>query len=161
MAAHNVMCAGASQETVDSTDSKNGTVSFDETLKCMSRVARAWQDDELLARKLEDESPDGSGDAPDIAEAFKVHVTRMPRLVRVPRGASRVCTEAFHSARGCTQALQGEGEGVSVSNLCLLMESAGLLLSEDDIVRMLQDVGAKRNEDGSIPFASFVKLLIA
>ena len=66
-------CArAATQTTVNSTDAKNGTVSFDETLKCMSRVARAWQDDELLARKLEDESPDGTGDAPDIAEAFKV-----------------------------------------------------------------------------------------
>ena len=59
------------------------------------------------------------------------------------------------------QALQGEGEGVSVSNLCLLMDSAGLTLSEEDVVRMLEDVGAKRNEDGSIPYASFVKLLIA
>ena len=36
-----------------------------------------------------------------------------------------------------------------------------LTLSEDDIVRMLQDVGAKSNEDGTIPYASFVKLLLA
>ena len=59
------------------------------------------------------------------------------------------------------QALQEGDEGVSVSSLCWLMESAGLVLSAEDIVTMLQDVGAKRNEDGTIPYASFVKLLLA
>lgn len=117
---------------------ENGTVSFDETLKCMSKVARTWQgfdpkEGPAAGSKVEDgvsAEVDGvEGDALDITEAFK--------------------------------ALQDDEAGVSVSNLCLLMESAGLALSEDDIVRMLSDVGAKRNEDGSIPYASFVKLLLA
>lgn len=117
-----------------STDATNGTVSFDDILKSMSRVARTWQALDPTGEdgaKVEDTSKvdNGVGDAPDILESFK--------------------------------ALQDESGGVSVSNLCLLMESAGLTLSEEDIVRMCQDVGAKQNEDGTIPYAGFVKLLLA
>lgn len=121
--------------TVRSTDSKNGTVSFDEALRCMTRVAKAWFeiDAETDGKELEAVSEDkkhGAGFATDVLESYQ---------------------SLADPATG----------GVSVANLKVLMESAGMTLSEEDIVRMVADVGAECNEDGSIPYPAFVKLLLA
>lgn len=144
----------AGQTSTASTDATNGTVSFDDILKSMSRVARTWQALDPTGEdgaKVEDTSKvdNGVGDAPDILESFKVGHVR------------HVLCRGRRSNATAPQALQDESGGVSVSNLCLLMESAGLTLSEEDIVRMCQDVGAKQHEDGTIPYAGFVKLLLA
>jgi len=118
----------------------------------MSKVARAWQElDVKEGGETVEVGADGVGNAPDIAEAFKVGMSRSLYL-------RPLC--CFLTLRG-RQALQDGDEGVSVANLCWLMESAGLVLAEDDIIQMCQNVGAKRNENGTIPYASFVKLLLA
>lgn len=42
-----------------------------------------------------------------------------------------------------------------------LLQATGLDLTDEDVLRMCQEVGAKPNDDGTLPYHAFVKLMLA